>query len=210
MSPAEAAGIEPGVAAGIEQEHAGLGYRLRHQLPLFGWLVLVWNLLWGTWSWANLASGVLVALAVTLLLPLPPVAGGARVHPAGFLVFVGHFLTDLTASAALVAWQTIRPSGIDRSAIIQVQLRTDSDLLLTILSGSLTLVPGSIVIDLDRERCILALHILHVRDESDVERQRIGVLAEEERVVRAFGSAAEIAALQRPPRAVVVGGGPTP
>jgi multicomponent Na+:H+ antiporter subunit E len=34
-----------------------------------------------------------------------------------------------------------------------------------------------------------------VRDEADVERRRAAVLAEEERVVRAFGSAEEIAAL---------------
>ena len=170
------------------------GHQLRHQLPLLAWLVLVWMLLWGTWSWANLISGAVVAVAVTLLLPLPPVVGGARVRPA-VLVFLGHFFVDLVVSAAQVAWQTIRPGGIQHSAIISVQMRTDSDLLLTIVSESLTLVPGSLVIDMDRESRTLSLHILHVRDRADVERRRAAVLAEEERVVRAFGSAAEIAAL---------------
>ena len=182
-------------------------HRLRHQLPLLLWLVLVWNLLWGTWSWANLISGVLVALGVTLLLPLPPVVGGARVRPVPLLRFVVHFVVDLVSSGALVAWQTVRPTGIDRSAIITVQLRTDSDLLLTILSESLTLVPGSMVIDLDREQRTIALHILHVRDEADVERQRDAVLAEEERVVRAFGSPDEIAALDLAPGSGVPGTG---
>ncbi|SFE06996.1 Na+/H+ antiporter subunit E [Blastococcus tunisiensis] len=177
----------------------GPAHRLRHQLPLLVWLVLVWNLLWGTWSWANLISGVLVALAVTLLLPLPPVVGGARVRPVALVRFLGHFVYDLIKSGALVAWQTVRPRGIDRSAIITVQLRTDSDLLLTILAESLTLVPGSMVIDLDRERRTLGLHILHVVDEGDVEAQRASVLAEEERVVRAFGSPDEIAALDLAP-----------
>ena len=177
----------------------GTGHRLRHQLPLLVWLVLVWNLLWGTWSWANLLSGIAVALGVTLLLPLPPVIGGARVRPVALLSFLAHFVVDLVGSGALVAWQTVRPRGIDRSAIIKVELRTDSDLLLTILCESLTLVPGSMVIDLDRERRTIALHILHVRNESDVEDQRASVLAEEERVVRAFGSPDEIAALQLAP-----------
>jgi multicomponent Na+:H+ antiporter subunit E len=171
------------------------GHRLRHQLPLLVWLVLVWNLLWGTWSWANLLSGVLVALAVTVLLPLPPVVGGARLRPVALLRFLGHFLADLISSGALVAWQTVRLRGIERSAIITVQLRTDSDLLLTILTESLTLVPGSMVIDLDRENRTIALHVLHVEGQQDVERQRASVLAEEERVVRAFGSPDDIAAL---------------
>jgi multicomponent Na+:H+ antiporter subunit E len=185
----------------------GTGHRLRHQLPLLVWLVLVWNLLWGTWSWANLLSGVVVALSVTLLLPLPPVVGGARVRPVALVRFLGHFVADLVSSGALVAWQTVRPRGIDRSAIIIVQVRTDSDLLLTILSESLTLVPGSMVIDLDREQRTMALHILHVRGEADVERQREAVLAEEERVVRAFGSPDEIAALGAAPAASVPGEG---
>ena len=169
--------------------------RLRHQLPLLIWLVLVWNLLWGTWSWANLISGTVLALAVTLLLPLPPVVGGTRVRPVALLVFLGHFVVDLVVSAALVAWQTIRPSGIRNSAIISVRMRTDSDLLLTVIAESLTLVPGSLVIDLDRDERTLSLHILHVRDHADVERRRAAVLAEEERVVRAFGSAEDVAAL---------------
>lgn len=185
----------------------GTGHRLRHQLPLLVWLVLVWNLLWGTWSWANLLGGMAVALAVTLLLPLPPVVGGARLRPVALVRFLGHFVGDLISSGAQVAWQTVRPSGIDRSAIITVQLRTDSDLLLTILSESLTLVPGSMVIDLDRDERTLALHILHVSDEGDVERQRAAVLAEEERVVRAFGSPDEVAALDTPPGTSVSGEG---
>ncbi len=185
----------------------GLGHQLRNQLALMVWLVVVWMLLWGTWSWANLISGGVVALVVTVLLPLPPVVGGARVHPVGLAVFVGYFLLDLTRSAAQVAWQTIRPGGIHYSAIIQVQMRSDSDLLLTIVAESLTLVPGSVVIDMDRERRMLALHILHVRDLADVESRRAAVLAEEVRVVRAFGSPDEIAALAHPPGEAPIGTG---
>jgi multicomponent Na+:H+ antiporter subunit E len=170
---------------------------LRHQIPLLIWLVLVWMLLWGTWSWANLISGTVLAVAVTVLLPLPPVVGATRVRPAGLLAFVGAFLLDLVVSAAQVAWQTMRPSGIRRSAIISVQLRADSDLLMTIVAEATALVPGSLVIDMDREKQTIAVHLLNVRDADDVERQRASVLAMEERVVRAFGSAEEIAAVTR-------------
>lgn len=184
---------------------AGPATRLRHQIPLLLWLVLVWNLLWGTWSWANLISGTVLALAVTLVLPLPPVVGGTRVRPVPLLVFVGAFLLDLLLSAAQVAWQTIRPRGIRRSAIVSVQLRTDSDLLMTIVAEATALVPGSLVIDMDREQQTLAVHLLHVRDAADVERQRASVLRTEERVVRAFGSAEEIAAV-RAAEAAATGG----
>ncbi|MCZ2825472.1 MULTISPECIES: Na+/H+ antiporter subunit E [unclassified Modestobacter] len=175
--------------------------QLRLRAPLLIWLVLIWNLLWGTWSWANLITGVLVALTVTVVLPLPVVAGGARIHPLPALYLIGHFLVNLTVSSAQVAWQTLRPSGIRQSAVIRVQLRTDSDLLLSIISQNLTLVPGSMVLDLDRRRMALGVHVLDVGDEADVERQRAEVLATERRVVRAFGSAEDIARLdQEPPQ----------
>jgi len=170
--------------------------RLRHQLPLLLWLVVVWFLLWGTWSWANLVSGVAVALAVMLLLPLPPVVGGVRVRPQWVLAFVGHFLVDLVVSGAQVAWRALGPQGVRSGAIVQVQLRVDSDLLLTMVAEAVSLVPGSLVLDLDRERKRLAIHLLHVDDLADVERQKLAVLATEERLVRAFGSAEDLAALQ--------------
>ncbi|MCZ2817458.1 Na+/H+ antiporter subunit E [Modestobacter sp. VKM Ac-2984] len=169
------------------------------RLPLLVWLVLIWNLLWGTWSWANLITGVLVALAVTVILPLPAVSGGARLHPVAALYFLGHFLVNLSVSSAQVAWQTLRPSGIRQSAVLLVQLRTDSDLLLSIISQTLTLVPGSMVLDLDRRRMSLGVHVLDVGNEDDVERQRAEVLATERRVVRAFGSAEDIARLDQDP-----------
>lgn len=172
--------------------------RLRHQLPLLVWLVVVWNLLWGTFSWANLLSGAAVALVVTTLLPLPAVEASGRFRPLAALRFVGRFLVDLLISSVEVSWLAFRP-GRHRSAIITVQLRTDSDLLLTMITEALCLVPGSIVIDLDRETRTVAVHLLSVPDLAAVEDQRAEVLATEERVVRAFGSAADIAALDADP-----------
>ena len=169
--------------------------RLRHQVPLVVWLVVVWVLLWGTWSWANLLSGLLVALTVLTLLPLPHVVGGTRVRPVPLLVFLGHFVVDLLVSGAEVAWQALRPGGVRRTAIVQVQLRADSDLLLTMVAEATSLVPGSLVLDLDREQRVMTLHMLPVRDLADVGRKKAHVLVVEERLVQAFGSADDVAAL---------------
>ena len=174
--------------------------RLRHQVPLLVWLVVVWMLLWGTWSWANLISGLLVGLAVVTLMPLPHVVGGSRVRPLPLLVFLGHFVTDLVVSGAEVAWQALRPGGVRSTAIVQVQLRADSDLLLTMVAEVTSLVPGSLVLDLDREQRVITLHLLPVRDLEDVERKKVHVLVVEERLVRAFGSAADATALDGDPR----------
>jgi multicomponent Na+:H+ antiporter subunit E len=180
----------------VNVEPAGL--RLRHQVPLLAWLVVVWILLWGTWSWANLLSGLVVGLGVMLLLPLPPVVGGTRVRPLPLLRFVGHFLGDLAVSGAQVAWRALSPGGVQQGAIVRVQLRADSDLLLTVVAETVSLVPGSLVLDLDREQRLISVHLLHADDLADVERQKADILATEERIVRAFGTADDVAAIARP------------
>jgi multicomponent Na+:H+ antiporter subunit E len=169
--------------------------RLRHQGPLIVWLVLVWILLWGTWSWANLLSGLLIALAVLTLLPLPHVVGGTRVRLVPLLVFISHFVADLFTSGAEVAWQALRPGGVRRTAIVRVQLRADSDLLLTMVAEATSLVPGSLVLDLDREQRVMTCHLLPARDLDDVARKKAHILVVERRLVRAFGSAVHVAAL---------------
>ncbi|HEX2073144.1 MAG TPA: Na+/H+ antiporter subunit E [Geodermatophilus sp.] len=179
---------------------------VRHNVPLLVWLVLVWILLWGTWSWANLISGIAVALAVTLVLPLPSIVGGLRFRPLPALAYLGRFAVDLVVSSAQVAWLAFRPGSPPRAAIVWVQLRTDSDLLLTMTAETLSLIPGSIVLDLDRERRRIALHLLHMRDEEDVREEKARVLATEERIVRAFGGPDDLAALERP----VPSAGPAP
>ncbi len=171
--------------------------RLRHQLPLLVWLVLVWVLLWGTFSWANLLSGALIAVVVTTLLPLPTVETAGRFRPMAFLRFVGRFVLDLVVSSVEVSRLAFRP-GQHQSAIITVALRTDSDLLLTVIAEALSLVPGSLVLDLDREHQVLAVHLVEVRDAEHLERRRANVLGMEDRVVRAFGSAEDVARLGAP------------
>ena len=89
------------------------------------------------------------------------------------------------------------PGGVRQGAIVRVQLRADSDLLLTMVAETISLVPGSLVLDLDREERLIAVHLLHVNDRTDVERQKRDVLAIEDRIVRAFGTAADIASLTR-------------
>ena len=167
------------------------------QLPLIAWLVLLWLLLWGTWSWANLLSGLLVALLVTWLLPLPPVVEHARFRPLAVLHLLGWFPRDLLVSSVQVAWIALRPSPT-RAAVVGVQLRTDSDLLLTLITQTVNLVPGTLVLGVDRTSRRLLVHLLLLRGEDEVERRRRDVVVVEERVVRAFGSAREVAALDVP------------
>ncbi len=167
---------------------------LRMQLATIVWLTAVWVLLWGGLSFADVLAGVVIAVVLTRLLPMPAIDFHGRVHPISLLYLIVRFHADLFVASAQVAWQALRPGPSPRGAVIGVQLRSHSDLYLTMVAEMTTLVPGSVVIEAHRVTGVLYVHWFDVRSLDDVEKARSEVLATEARVLRALGSDAELAA----------------
>lgn len=167
-------------------------WRLWQQLPLLVALVVLWMLLWGTVSAISLISGILVALAVTRLFYLPPVELSGRFNPFWFVVFLARFFVALVAASVDVAFQAIRPRGLRRNAVIAVDLVTVSDFITTLTAITVSLIPGSLVVEVDRDRSILYLHAINVEDDAAVEKVRATVLGVERSLVRALGSRQDV------------------
>lgn len=155
-------------------------------------LVTVWVLLWGTLSWANVLGGLVVGLVVLTVFPLPPVTFAGRLHPLPLLRFTLRFLRDLVVASVQIAALALRFGHPPLGAIIAVPLRVRSDLNLTLTAEALSLVPGSLIVEVDRDAGILYVHILGVRDRDEVEQFRRGVLELEARLIEAIGSAQEL------------------
>lgn len=166
------------------------------QLPVLAWLTAVWVALWGDLSAANVLGGLAVALVVCLVFPLPPLRMGLHVRAGWLGWLVVKFLGDVVAASAQVAWVTLRLHRPPRNAVIEVDLRTHSDFVLTVVAEMVSLVPGSLVVEARRSTHTLFLHVLDAGDMAGVETMRAQVLALERRVVLAFG--AETAHLQHP------------
>lgn len=139
------------------------------------WLTLVWVLLWGTFSWANVLGGLVVAVLVLVLFPLPAVTTGGRVRPVAMLRVVLDVARDLVVSSVQVAWQSIRPGPPPRSSIVAVELSDGSELLTAMLVECLSLVPGSVVVDASAEERMLWAHVLGADDDAAVDRYRAQV-----------------------------------
>ncbi|WP_442574348.1 Na+/H+ antiporter subunit E [Microbacterium sp. F51-2R] len=170
--------------------------QLWRQLPFFVWLVALWMLLWGQFTVTAFVTGVVAAVFVTRIFRLPPVELSGRVNLWWGLVFVVEFALALIRGSILVALQVLDFRRLPGTAIIAVPLRTDDDLIMTHTGVTASLIPGSLIVDTDRDRRILYLHIIGVSSDRDVEKQRESVLHWEERIVRAVGSRAQVARIR--------------
>ena len=171
--------------------------RARDRLIAIIVLTTVWMLLWGVFSWASLLSGLIIAALILAAFPLPPVTFAGRVRPLGCLRFAARFLGDLVTASAQLAWTAVRFGYEPSSAVIAVRLAVRTDLNLTLCGVAVSLIPGSLILDIDRDAGILFIHVFDVSGLDEVERFRRDVLALEARIVRAIGSDAELMQLSQ-------------
>jgi multicomponent Na+:H+ antiporter subunit E len=134
------------------------------------WLILVWILLWGTVSAANILSGLVIALVITLLLPLPVVPVEGRVHPLSLLGLIVRVAGYLVASSAQLAWLAVKPGPPPLSAVLRAHLAIKSDLVLALAVNIINLTPGTIVLEIDQVRRMIYVHVIDVGSERAVNR----------------------------------------
>nr|WP_315268408.1 Na+/H+ antiporter subunit E [Microbacterium lemovicicum] len=173
---------------------------LWRQLPFLLWLVALWMLLWGQFTIVALVTGLVVAVFVTRVFRLPPVELSGRVNLWYGLVFVLSFLWALVRGSLTVAWQVLNPTAYPGTAIIAVPLQTDDDLIMAHVAVTASLIPGSLIVESDRDRRILYLHVIGVKDREAVEEQRRSVRRWESRIVLAVGSKAQVEQLEKDPQ----------
>ncbi len=174
---------------------------LRAQLPFLVWLVALWMLLWGQFTPLAFVTGLIVAVFVTRVFRLPTVSLGERLNLWYTLVFIVRFLFAVAQGSILVTvqvWNFRRQPG---AAIIAVPLRYADDLVMTHVAITASLIPGALVVDADRVRGILYLHVIGTDSTEDIERMLADVLQWERRIVRAVGSRSQYRALRADERA---------
>lgn len=169
---------------------------LWRQLPFFIWLIIVWVLLWGQLTVLSVLTGVLIAIFVTRIFALPPVEMSGRINVWYLFLFVANFALAVVWGSIQVTWQVMNPKHYPGTAIVAIPLRTDDDLIMTHVGVTASLIPGSLVLQTDRDNRVLYLHVIGVRTQEQLEKQRQDVLRWEDRIVRALGSSAQYRALK--------------
>ncbi|MFJ4171955.1 Na+/H+ antiporter subunit E [Paenarthrobacter sp. NPDC089714] len=168
----------------------------RTELPLLIWLVIVWGALWRDFSPGNLLFGALIAIVVAKLFYLPPVELSGRFNILRAIPFAFMFLGKVVAASFLVLYLAVVKGPKVRSAVVAVPLRSHADLMVTATGHVISLIPGSLVVEVDRSTSTLYLHALNIYGEEDVRKIRHEVQDIEAGLIRIMGTREEVAALR--------------
>jgi multicomponent K+:H+ antiporter subunit E len=118
------------------------------------------------------ASAGSALLGAVLALAIPPLTARfwpdpPRVRHAGAVLrLVVIVLVDIVLASLSVARRVLGPPQRLRPAFIDVPLDLRDPYIATILGSIVSLTPGTVSIDVDRDRWVLQVHVLDVEDAS--------------------------------------------
>ncbi len=135
-------------------------------------LALLWSVLSGTNTPFGLLVGALLGLALLSLIQRRQ----ARSFPRRLLAlirFAIRFLGELVVANVTIARLAVSPRPSYHPHIIAVPLRVESDAAISLLSGAITVLPGTVAMGLSPDRTKLYAHAMGA---ADPEAARAGVV----------------------------------
>lgn len=134
-------------------------------------LFLLWAVLTNAASPGTLLLGLLLALGLPYIVaPFWPEARPVA-RPGLMLKFAAQIVWDILLANWAVARRVVGPVANLHPAFIEVPLALRDPFAATVLASIVSLTPGTVSIDVDRERWVLQLHALDAPDPEALIRQ---------------------------------------
>lgn len=151
-------------------------------LGLIAWALLTW-----VPDWQHMLIGILVsAFAAYLTGDFFVKRTHLFTHPRRylwFLYYVPLFIWECIKANIDVAYRVIHPDLPIHPGIVKVKTSLKSDVALTFLANSITLTPGTLTVDVDKENGYLYIHWIEVRNK-DIEKATKIIVVKFEKVLR--------------------------
>lgn len=144
-------------------------------MKMVGWnvmLALVWAAFVGHLTIPDLLVGFALGYALLgWLMPTDEARAHLRRVPL-MLVFLFYYAWQVIASSFRIAWEVVTPRAHRRPGIIRVPLDARTDLEIGLLVSLVTFTPGTLALDLSKDRKTIVVHDMFL-DDPQAARQRI-------------------------------------
>lgn len=141
---------------------------MKSRIVLFLVAFIVWSLLSWVPDWQHLLIGVFIAWFVAfmtgdLFITRPHVLKHPLRYWYFFVYYLPTFLWECFKANLDVAYRVVHPNLPIKPGIVKVKTSLKSDTALTFLANSITLTPGTLTVDIDKDNGILYVHWIDVK-----------------------------------------------
>lgn len=160
---------------------------MKSRIILFIFAYIVWTILCWIPDWQHIIIGILVSAFVSFMTgDLFVKRPHLFTHPQRylwFLYYVPIFIWECIKANLDVAYRVGHPSLPIKPGIVKVKTILKSDTALTFLANSITLTPGTMSVDIDRENGFLYIHWINVKNK-DIEKATKIIVQNFERILK--------------------------
>ncbi|MBC8131321.1 MAG: Na+/H+ antiporter subunit E [Rhizobiaceae bacterium] len=138
---------------------------------LVGLFAVLWMAMSGSFTLLNLGLGLAVAVAALFVVRRDIGSGPSALRPLALVVLTTVFLKELGVSAWRVAATVLSPRLDLKPGILAVPLTVDRDGEIALLANLITLTPGTLSVDVSKDRGTLYVHALDCSDPGATRRE---------------------------------------
>lgn len=127
-------------------------------------LALAWIALTGTFTPTNLLIGFGIGYGLLWVTQRQAVPTGYFTKVPKAVAFALFFLWELALANLRVARTVLSPRLAVRPAVIAIPLDARTPVEITLLANLISLTPGTLYLDVSKDRCTMYIHTMHVDD----------------------------------------------
>jgi multicomponent Na+:H+ antiporter subunit E len=128
-------------------------------------LALLWTFTWGSFDIYTLTAGfVLGYLLLGLYSRVMQVHGGYGSRVFNLLSFFMYFIRILITANIQIAIEVLTPTHYQRPRIVRYNVEGLSEAQVTVLANTISLTPGTLAMDISKDRRFLYVHCMYAAD----------------------------------------------
>ncbi|MCK4563597.1 MAG: Na+/H+ antiporter subunit E [Verrucomicrobia bacterium] len=133
---------------------------------------MLWALLVGEVSVGSLATGFVIGyFALTLLYPSTGKKNSYFQKSMLGVRLALFFAKELVISSYRVSMDVVKPLPLMRPGVIGIPLDAETDLEITMLANLISLTPGTLSLDVSKDRKTLYIHAMYVINPDDLRKE---------------------------------------
>ncbi|MBZ0184587.1 MAG: Na+/H+ antiporter subunit E [Melioribacteraceae bacterium] len=125
-------------------------------------LALTWMFLTGDLDFNNFLEGFLIGFAIVLILKASSGETKYFSRIPKLISFIIYFTYELILANLKIAMDILTPTHLMKPAIVAIPLDAKTDLEITLFANIITLTPGTLSLDLSKDRKTLYIHAMYV------------------------------------------------
>ena len=133
-------------------------------------LALAWAAVSGSMSFATLLTGFVIGALVLAVVGQAYGSSHYLQRLRRFVSLMAVFFYELMRSSFQVAWEAITPHHRMKPAVLAVPIELENDISITVLANLVSLTPGTLSIDVSKDRKYLYVHAMYAEDAEAVRR----------------------------------------